>query len=131
MAHLRRYAEEMCGVAVGGDLLAGPAETLAAMIASARTKASFPAIAAIMPRGRGRRYEAIGRSLRRVLFDEGLVCIGSIEIERRNLMLFLVSDAVRATMHLDSGGHGQIIMSSLGSNGRFANQLFQYAFMKL
>jgi hypothetical protein len=45
--------------------------------------------------------------------------------------MFLASDAVRTPEFLDGGDRGQITMSSLGNNGRFANQLFQYAFMKL
>ena len=131
LEYLRSHAQELCGAAAGDDLLAAPAELLAVMMASAGNRAPFRAVAVIMPCAAGRRVEDVNRTLRRDLFDDGLVCIGSIEIEGSDFNLYLASDAVRSASRLDRNGRGQIIMSSLGNNGRFANQLFQYGFMRL
>jgi capsular polysaccharide biosynthesis protein/glycosyltransferase involved in cell wall biosynthesis len=129
LERLRRRAEETCGAAAGEDLLAAPAEILAEIMVSAGASISFRAVAAITTLEHAL-PEDTERTLRRGLFDDGLVCIGSVGLGRHKLTLFLASDAVRAKRYLHGGG-GRITMSSLGSNGRFANQLFQYAFMKL
>ena len=69
--------------------------------------------------------------LQRMLFDRGFVAIGSVQARGGEARCFLASDAVRSVRRLGAGTRGHITMSSLGSNGRFGNQLFQYAFAKL
>ena len=66
-----------------------------------------------------------------MLFDRGFVAIGSVQVRGGEARCFLASDAVRSVRRLGAGTRGHITMSSLGSNGRFGNQLFQYAFAKL
>jgi hypothetical protein len=63
------------------------------------------------------------------LFDAGYVACRETRAESYWVAAHIRSDAV---MDMNAiGGHkrGQIAMSTLGKNGRFANQLFQYAFV--
>lgn len=69
--------------------------------------------------------------LQRALFDRGLIGIGSIASADGEAHCFLLSDRVCSTLALGNIERGRVSMSSLGSNGRFANQLFQYAFVRL
>ncbi len=69
--------------------------------------------------------------LQRALFDRGLVGIGSIASNSEEAHCFLASSAVSSTRHLRGVERGRVSMSSLGTNGRFGNQLFQYAYVKL
>src|SRR5262249_39064204 len=69
--------------------------------------------------------------LQRTLFDRGLVGIGSVPVPGGDARCFLASDLVRTPRRLGAFTRGHTTMSSLGSNGRFANQLFQYAYTKL
>ena len=64
----------------------------------------------------------------RILFDCGLLRLADPSAGRA--ALYLRSDKVRE-IHATGRGRAVVTMSSLGDNGRFANQLFQYAFLKL
>ena len=68
--------------------------------------------------------------LRRSLFDRGLVCIGSVQVADAKALCFLASDAVRSLSQLDVDPRGQISMSTLTEDGRFANQMFRYLYVK-
>jgi glycosyltransferase involved in cell wall biosynthesis len=72
-----------------------------------------------------------GWKLQRRMFDIGLVYIGSLPFLGNEARCFLVSDAIRFPHRLMNGSRDRVTMSSLGRNGRFANQLFQYAFLRL
>ena len=68
--------------------------------------------------------------IQRLLFDAGFIGIGSVAIADDNALCFLASDATQSVRRLGLPSRGQVSMSSLGSNGRFANQLFQYAYVR-
>ena len=67
----------------------------------------------------------------RALFDRGLVAIASVAIARGEAHCFLVSDLVQSHHNLGAGTRGYVTMTSLGRNGYFGNQLFQYAAVRL
>ena len=69
--------------------------------------------------------------LQRSMFDRGMVKIAEDRINGKCTHYFLASDAITQIDALPTSRSGLVTMSSLGSNGRFATQLFQYAFVKL
>ena len=92
---------------------------------------AFRAVVIVMS-GRGDRAgRSVARKLQRDLFDRGLIAVGSTRLAGREAQCFLASDAVRTINDPGTERRGFIAMSDLGTNGRFANQLFQYAFVKL
>jgi hypothetical protein len=68
--------------------------------------------------------------IQRALFDSGFIGIGCIAIADGNAFCFLASETIQSVCRLGLPSRGQVSMSSLGSNGRFANQLFQYAYVR-
>ena len=68
--------------------------------------------------------------LQRDLFDVGFVGIGSAEVADGEVYCFLISDHIRCVKGLGTGSRGYVSMTSLGNNGRFANQMFQYLYVK-
>ena len=121
---LARQAHEFCGDLPGHDLLLLPEPLLDAMMTPFAHDFDFRAVVVLIPNGNGWRIQ-------RRLFDVGLVCIGSVPFGGTEARCFLMSDAIRSPNRLVGGSRDQITMSSLGHNGRFANQLFQYAYLKL
>lgn len=69
--------------------------------------------------------------LQRALFDHGLLAVGAQRVEDCTAHCFLASELIRSPGHVGGATRGIVTMSSLGSNGRFGNQLFQYAYVKL
>ena len=65
------------------------------------------------------------------MFDLGFVRIGTADGADRGVTGYLRSNRVRYPLQLFGQTRGIAAMSRLGSNGRFANQLFQYAFLRL
>lgn len=65
------------------------------------------------------------------LFDLGFVRVGTADAAGRSVTGYLRSARVRYPLRLTGPTRGVAAMSNLGSNGRFANQLFQYAFLRL
>ena len=126
---LRRQAEELCDESAGDDLLVAPADILEAATNPLAATFGFRAVAALMPTDDPN--EADRWRLGRDLFDRGLVGNGAVPVGAQMARCFLASDAVRSPNRLDAGTRGQVIMSTLGQSGRFGNQLFQYAFVKL
>ena len=68
--------------------------------------------------------------LQRDLFDVGFVGIGSVAVADGEVHCFLLSDHVRCVRGLGTGSRGYVSITSLGNNGRFANQMFQYLYVK-
>ena len=71
------------------------------------------------------------QKLRTSMFDIGMIEIGHARFKGKVVHCFLASEMVTRIDALPISARGFVTMSSLGSNGRFANQLFQYAFVKL
>jgi hypothetical protein len=69
--------------------------------------------------------------IQRALFDSGFIGIGCVTIADDNALCFLASETIQSVCRLGLPSRGQVSMSSLGSNGRLANQLFQYAYVRL
>src|SRR5262249_29462126 len=69
--------------------------------------------------------------LQRMLFDRGLVAVGSVEVRGGEARCFLASDAVRSVPRLAAGTRGHITMSCLGRHARFASHVVQYAYARL
>src|SRR5208282_4313769 len=91
----------------------------------------FQAVVALPSQESGQPGDRNAWKLQRTLFDYGLVGIGSVEVAGGEARCFLASDAVRSLHRLGVGSRGQVSISSLERNGDFANQLFQYAFVRL
>jgi glycosyltransferase involved in cell wall biosynthesis len=125
---LAQKAGELCALAPGNDLLVLPAPLLNEMIAPLSDNFSFRAVAALLPE---QLCEADAWKLRRTLFDRGLVWIGSVDLCGSKALCFLASDAVTSLSHLNGESRGHITISALEQGGRFANQLFRYACVKL
>jgi glycosyltransferase involved in cell wall biosynthesis len=66
----------------------------------------------------------------REAFDTGYVSLGAKGGAPRQLT-FLRSDLVQAVDRLGGLSRGVVAMSTLGRNGRFANQLMQYSYVRL
>lgn len=128
---LGRRARELCGGSAGDDLLLLPAQNLDAMMTPLADEFGFRAVTVLLPEAPAQLRDGDDWKLQRSLFDRGLVAIGSVEVGGIEARCFLTSDAVRSPNRLNGASRGQITMSGLGSNGRFANQLFQYAYVRL
>ena len=128
---LGRYADELASGSPGNDVLVAPTGILEAMMTPLAEDLGFRAVAALSSHAASQPGKGDHWKLRRDLFDRGLVGIGSVQGGNLSSQCFLASDAIRNANRLDAGSRGQITISSLGRNGRFANQLFQYAFVKL
>lgn len=70
------------------------------------------------------------RAAIRSLFDAGYVCRAHRDSDAARMDIYARSDGVEPRS-LDPRHDGVVAMSSLGSNGRFANQLFQFAYLRL
>ena len=93
--------------------------------------AGYRAVAVLSRRESAQRDDRFIAKLRRDLFDRGLVEIGCVRVASLDARCFLAADAVRDIRQTGTKSRGHIMMSTLGSNGAFANQLFQYAYLKL
>jgi hypothetical protein len=124
---LARQVEELVGNAGGIDLLVIPAGLLAKMIVPLGQDFGFHAVVTLPPSD----FDRSGWKLQRALFDHGLIGIGAVQVARGEAHCFLQSDAISKPRGLGAGSRGSIAMTRLGEQGRFANQLFQYAFLKM
>ena len=91
----------------------------------------FRAVIALWPRTSGERGDGDDWKLRRSLFDRGLVCIGIGPLRGPQARCSLAGDAVRSLHRLDVASRGADHHLDLAQGGRFANQLFRYAYVKL
>lgn len=118
---------ELANGAAGERLLLLPCTLLEKMMVPPDGDLGFRAVVTLPSQGLGR-----GRwKLQRALFDHGLVGIGAIQVAGGEAHCFLASDAISSLGRLGAGSRGTVSMTTLGRHGRFANQLFQYAFLKL
>src|SRR5262245_12280684 len=140
LGSLARHARELSNGARGDHLLLLPGRILEDMIGPLTDRFAFRGVV-ILSRDRfDRRRAGQGRDgplpdgdvwrLQRRLFDRGLVGIGSVRVRGGQAHCFLASGAVRSMRRLAAGSR-RITISCLGSTGRFANQLFQYAYGRL
>jgi glycosyltransferase involved in cell wall biosynthesis len=128
---LARRAREMSRTMLGDDLLLLPADVLDEVMTPLADDFGFRAVAVLSSPASGRLDVGNCWQLRRALFDRGLICIGSGHVAGCRVLCFLASDAVRSLRHLDVEPRGHVTISTLGEGGRFANQLFRYAYVKL
>ncbi len=101
------------------------------MLSSAHSEIGFRAVALLSSQVEFGAPDAEAWRLQRKLFDGGLVAIGLTRFQGAGASCFLASDTVTSFDLLGAATRGSVTMTSLGQNGRFANQLFQYAFVKL
>jgi hypothetical protein len=128
---LARQARELSNGGSGEHLILLPSRMLDEMIVPLATNFGFRAVVALSSQEAVQPNNGNAWKLQRTLFDHGLVGIGSVQIAGGEARCFLASDAVRSLHRVGLGSRGQVTMSSLGTNGQFANQLFQYAYVKL
>jgi hypothetical protein len=127
---LAQQARELCNGASCNHLIVLPARVLDEMIVPGTHDFAFRAVVILSSQDSSQLTDGNVWKLQRTLFDRGLVGIGSVHIAAGEARCFLASDAVRSLGRLGAGSRGQVSMSSLGGDG-FANQLFQYAFIRL
>jgi hypothetical protein len=131
LAGLAQRARELSGTVLGDDLLLLPADLLDEMMTPLADDFSFRAVAILSPQASGRPGTSDAWQLRRALFDRGLICIGVVHVAGCQALCFLASDAVRSLRRRGIESRGHVTISTLGEGGRFANQLFRYAYVKL
>lgn len=126
---MARQTHTLCAGDDGDDLLLLPAPALKAMLPPAAKDIPFRAVAIVAP---GPAIdERAARTAQRGLFDLGLVAVGAVNVEGFEARCFLASDAVQSPNTLGTRSRRRVAISHLGRDGRFANQLFQYAYTKL
>ena len=128
---LARDAEVLCRAAPGHDLLLTTQDLLSAMLPSACSEIGFRAVALLSSQVEFGAPDVEAWRLQRKLFDDGLVAVGLARFQGASASCFLAGDAVASFDRLGAATRGSVTMTTLGQNGRFANQLFQYAFVKL
>ena len=128
---LAAEARALTGGASGDDLLLLPADVLREAMTPVTDGFGFRAVAVLLPQSPESGGDADAWKLQRDLFDRGLVCIASVDIGGCTARCFLASDAVRTVNWKDTASRGRITVATLGTNGRFANQLFQYSYARL
>lgn len=128
---LKRLARQLSIAGPSGQLLLLSAQMLERMITPLPEDFGFRAVAILSPRRRGGDGNPSVWRLQRILFDFGLIGIGHVQLGTTEARCFVASDQVRSLRGLDVGARGHVTMSTLGSNGAFANQLLQYAYLKL
>jgi hypothetical protein len=128
---LARKAGELSNGDAGDRLILLPSRVLERLIVPLADAIDFRAVVILPSQESGQPGDAAAWKLQRALFDRGLVGIGCVQVAGGEARCFLASDAVRSLHRLGAGSRGQVTMSCLGKNGRFANQLFQYAYARL
>jgi glycosyltransferase involved in cell wall biosynthesis len=128
---LAQQARELSEPVSGNDLLVLPAHMLNELMTAPDQDFSFRAVAVVFQEIPGQLDRPGDWKLRRTLFDRGLICIGSVPVERGKALCFLASDAVCSFNHLHVESRGHIGMSVLLHGAAFGNQLFRYACVKL
>ena len=113
--------------ASGIDLLLAPATLLCETLAAQTSAFAYRAVAVLaQPADSPDVWQA-----QRRLFDRGLVCIGSVEQGPLGVRCYLASDAVGSLARIEGASRGRLTVETLSENGRFANQLFRYAYARL
>lgn len=114
----------------GIDVLLASPEALTAAMPPVAEDFPFPAVVLVALPASPRTRAVVDR-LRRDLFDRGLVETSSCEVPEGVAHGFLLSSLVSTLDGPRAAPQGRITVSTLGRNGRFGNQLFQYAFARL
>ena len=125
---LRRRVHQTIGNVTGDDLLVIQDANFEASRATFAGEIGFRAIS-LLPSRDGQPGD--GWRLQQELFDRGLVNIGSVQLAEGTARCYLQSDAIHSFPQTNDASRGEITMATLGLNGGFANQLFQYAYVKL
>ena len=128
---LAGQARGLISTATSEVVLLAPPHILSEMIVRLGDDFCFRAVAVLLSQNSSEAIDGTIWKTQRLLFDLGLVGIGCVQIAAGELRCFVTSKAVRSAHSLGVGSRGRITMASLGNNGRFANQLFQYAYVKL
>lgn len=128
---LARHARELSNGAPGDPLVLLSEGALDEMMGPLAEEFAFRAVVVLSSQDADQPPDGHVWTLRRALFDRGLVGIGSVPLAGGQARCFLASDAVRSLHRLGVGARGHVAMSALASDGRFANQLFRYAYLKL
>ncbi len=131
LAGLARQACDLSGPLPGDDLLLLPAPLLNQMMTPLADDFTFRAVGVLLPLSPDPLAAETARQLRRSLFDRGLVCIGAAQAMGSKALCFLTGDAVRSLHNLDAESRGHVTFATLTEGGRFANQLFRYAYARL
>ncbi len=131
LENLALRARELFMPAAALDLLLVAAEVLNEILPPSTGDLSFRAVAVVLPQAPGQPSGEGSWTLRRSLFDRGLICIGSVPTTIGKALCFLASDAIRSLKPLDVESRGVVSMSGLVKSAGFANQLFRYCCAKL
>lgn len=114
----------------GIDVLLTSPDALRDAMTSTPDDLAFPAVVLLVPAS-PRGHDETEARLTRDLFDRGLVRTSSCAVPGGVAHGYLAS-ALVATLNGQHGAtRGRVTVSTLGRNGRFANQLFQYSYAKL
>ncbi len=113
------------------DVLALPCAPLAAWLAACRGPLPFAGVVATWPSAAEAAQDKAAWRVQRALFDRGFVAIGGADTRLGHAQCFLASAQVRTLRGAGRLARGRITMATLAQNGRFANQMFRYAFGKL
>ena len=125
---IARQACELLSNIPGEVLFLSSAHVLSEMILRLDDNFSFRAVVILLSQNSSEAKNVW--KLQRTLFDLGLVGIGAVQIADCEARCFLNSNCIKSVHSLGAGSRGHVAMSSLGNHGRFANQLFQYAYVK-
>ena len=128
---LALVARTLADTQSGIDLLVLPAESLLEIMTPRADDFAFRAVVVLWPQVLGDRNDGHAGKLQRSLFDRGLVCVAEFPFAEGTARGFLASDAILSLHRIRTVSRGRITLSTLGENGRFANQLFQYSYAKL
>lgn len=128
IAGLGILARQMAADVSSEALLLVPEPLLHGVLVRGR-ELGFRAVATLVA-GSGR-HDSLRWRLQRILFDYGLVGLCALELAFGDVRCFLASECLDSARSLGAGSRGKVVMSRLGTLGRFANQLFQYAYVKL
>ena len=128
---LAQQARGLISSATSEVVLLAPPHIVSEMIVRLGDDFCFRAVGVLLPKNSNEAIDGTIWKTQRLLFDLGLIGIGCVQVAACELRCFVTSDAVRSAQSLGVGSRGRIAMSSLGNNGRFANQLFQYAYVRL
>ena len=131
LAALAREAHRRAGSARGHDLLVLPADRLQHWMPPETGEFSFRAVAVLLRDTSEASASDHRWTLRRSLFDRGLICIASVNCMGSRALCFLTSEAVQRLEGLDGDCRGEVTIATMTHGGRFANQLFRYSYLKL
>ncbi|MBS0321897.1 MAG: DUF563 domain-containing protein [Proteobacteria bacterium] len=108
-----------------------PAAQWAAWLAAHRDPLPWAGIVATWPSAADAARDTDAWRLQRELFDRGYVAIGAADAAQGPAQCFLASDHVRTLHGPGRIARARVTMATFADHGRFANQMFRYAFARL